>query len=84
MEAIVRPVTWDEWPDAATQIFQGFRAEAGEEMVIGKNLFVEAVLPGSILRTLTEEEHDEYRRPFTEPEHRRPTLTWPRQIPIEG
>ena len=84
MEAIVRPVTWEEWPDAATKIFQGFRSDAGEEMVIGKNLFVEAVLPGSIIRPLTQEEHDEYRRPFVEPEHRRPTLTWPRQIPIEG
>ncbi|MDJ0768584.1 MAG: haloalkane dehalogenase [Ilumatobacter sp.] len=84
MEAIVRPGSWDDFPDAARGIFQGFRSDAGEEMVIGKNLFVEAVLPGSILRTLTQEEHDEYRRPFTEPEHRRPTLTWPRQIPIDG
>ncbi len=84
MEALVRPVTWDEWPDAATKIFQGFRSEAGEQMVIEKNLFVEAVLPGSILRQLTDDEHNEYRRPFVEPEHRRPTLTWPRQIPIEG
>jgi haloalkane dehalogenase len=84
MEAIVRPVTWAEWPDAARKIFQGFRSDAGEEMIIDKNLFVEAVLPGSILRTLTPEEHDEYRRPFVEPRHRRPTLTWPREIPIEG
>lgn len=84
MEAIVRPVTWDEWPEKATPIFQAFRSEAGEEMVIGKNLFVEAVLPGSILRQLAPEELDEYRRPFAEPEHRRPTLTWPRQIPIDG
>ncbi|GJM38811.1 MAG: haloalkane dehalogenase [Acidimicrobiales bacterium] len=84
MEAIVRPVTWDEWPDAATGIFQGFRSPAGEEMVIEKNLFVETVLPASILRTLTEAEHDEYRRPFLEPEHRRPTLTWPREIPLQG
>ena len=84
MEAIVRPLTWDEWPEAAKSIFQGFRSEAGEEMVIEKNLFVEAVLPGSILRSLAPEEMDEYRRPFTEPRHRRPTLTWPRQIPIEG
>lgn len=84
MEAIVRPVTWDDWPDNATGIFQGFRSDAGEEMVIEKNLFVEAVLPASILRDLTEEEMDEYRRPFLEAEHRRPTLTWPRQIPIEG
>jgi len=84
MEAIVRPVTWDEWPDAARGIFQGFRSAAGEEMVLDKNLFVEAVLPGSILRDLSTEEMDEYRRPFLEPRHRRPTLTWPRQIPIEG
>lgn len=84
MEAIVRPVTWDEWPEAATGIFQGFRSPAGEEMVIEKNLFVEAVLPASILRPLSPEEHDEYRRPFVEPEHRRPTLTWPREIPLAG
>lgn len=84
MEAIVRPVTWAEWPEKAAPIFQAFRSEAGEDMVIGKNLFVEAVLPGSILRPLMQEEHDEYRRPFVEPQHRRPTLTWPRQIPIEG
>ncbi len=84
MEAIVQPMTWAEWPEAAAGIFQGFRSPAGEDMVIEKNLFVEAVLPGSIIRDLTQEEHDEYRRPFVEPQHRRPTLTWPRQIPIEG
>lgn len=84
MEAIVMPVTWEQWPEAARGIFQGFRSDAGESMVIEKNLFIEAVLPGSILRTLSEEEMNEYRRPFVEPEHRRPTLTWPRQIPIAG
>ena len=84
MEAIVRPVTWDEWPELARPIFQAFRSDAGEEMVIEKNLFVEAVLPGSIIRDLEPAEMDEYRKPFTEPQHRRPTLTWPRQIPING
>ena len=84
MEAIVRPVTWDEWPDLARPIFQALRSEAGEEMIIERNLFVEAVLPGSIIRNLEQAEIDEYRRPFVEPEHRRPTLTWPRQIPIDG
>ena len=85
MEAIVRPIpSWSDWPEAARGIFQGFRSEAGEEMVIEKNVFVEAVLPGSVLREMTDEEMDEYRRPFVEPQHRRPTLTWPRQIPIEG
>jgi haloalkane dehalogenase len=85
MEAIVQPVTWSEWPEAARGIFQGFRSPAGEEMVLERNLFIEAVLPGSILRRLTEGEMAEYRRPFATPgEGRRPMLTWPRQIPIEG
>lgn len=84
MEAIVRPVTWDEWPEAARDIFQALRSDAGEEMILSRNLFVETILPGSILRTLLPDEHDEYRRPFAEPEHRWPTLSWPRQIPING
>ena len=85
MEAIVRPVTWEEWPDAARQVFQGFRSPAGGEMVLEKNVFVERVLPGSVLRGLTEEEMEVYRRPYLETgESRRPTLTWPREIPIEG
>ena len=85
MEAIVRPLTWSEFPDAARSIFQGFRSEAGEDLVLNKNYFVERVLPGSILRDLSGEEMNEYRRPFLSPgEDRRPTLTWPRQIPIDG
>jgi len=85
MEAIVRPVSWAEWPDAARKIFQGFRSDAGESMVLEQNVFVERVLPASVLRGLTDAEMEVYRRPFREPgEGRRPTLTWPRQIPIEG
>ena len=85
MEALVRPVTWEEWPEAAKAVFQGFRSPAGEGMVLEKNVFVERVLPGSILRKISEEEMSVYRRPFAEPgEDRRPTLTWPREIPISG
>jgi haloalkane dehalogenase len=86
MEAIVCPIaSWDDWPETARQVFQGFRSPAGESMVLEKNIFVERVLPGSILRKLGDEEMAVYRRPFTEPgEARRPTLTWPRQIPIAG
>ncbi|MGX9349832.1 haloalkane dehalogenase [Shimia sp. W99] len=85
MEGIVRPVTWDEWPEPAKPIFQAFRSDAGEEMILEKNLFIEVVLPGSILRKLTEAERAEYRKPFADRgEGRRPTLTWPRQIPIDG
>lgn len=85
MEGIVRPVSWDEWPEAARGVFQGFRSPAGEDMVLDKNVFVERVLPGSILRDLSEEEMAVYRKPFANSgEDRRPTLTWPRQIPIDG
>ena len=85
MEGIVKPVSWEDWPEAARGIFQGFRSPDGEEMVLEKNVFVERVLPGSIIRALTDEEMDVYRRPFTQSgEDRRPTLTWPRQVPIEG
>ena len=85
MEGIVCPVTWADWPDNARNIFQAFRSPAGEELVLDKNVFVERVLPGSVLKPLAEEVMAEYRRPFAEPgEARRPTLTWPRQFPIEG
>ena len=85
MEAIVRPVTWEEWPDAARQVFQGFRSPAGEDMVLEKNIFVERVLPGSIFRALPTAEMEIYRKPYQEVgESRRPTLTWPREIPIDG
>ncbi len=85
MEAIVRPVTWAEWPDDARKIFQALRSPAGDEMILVKNVFVERILPASVLRGLTPEEMERYREPFREPgEGRRPTLTWPREIPIEG
>jgi len=85
MEAIVRPVaSWDEWSASAVPIFQGFRSDKGEAMILDRNMFVERVLPGSVLRRLTEAEMAEYRRPFARREDRWPTLTWPRQIPIEG
>ncbi len=85
MEALVTPVTWDDWPEASRRAFRGMRSEAGDEMVLEKNFFIERMLPGSILRGLDAEAHDVYRRPYLEPgESRRPTLTWPRQIPIEG
>jgi haloalkane dehalogenase len=85
MEAIVRPVaSWDEWSPQAVPIFQGFRSDKGEQMILDRNMFVERVLPGSVLRKLTEAEMTEYRRPFPRREDRWPTLTWPRQIPIAG
>ena len=84
MEAIVMPITWEDWPEGARGIFQGFRSAKGEDLVLQRNMFVEAVLPSSILRDLTEKEMSAYRAPFDTPEHRQPTLNWPRQIPIEG
>jgi haloalkane dehalogenase len=85
MEALVMPLTWDDWPEQARRAFQGFRSPAGEDLILANNMFVERVLPGAILRRLSEAEMAEYRRPFANPgEDRRPTLSWPRQIPIAG
>lgn len=85
MEAIVQPLTWQEWPDSAREAFEGFRSPAGDEMVLENNFFVEKMLPGSILRDMKEEEMAVYRAPFlNKGEDRRPTLTWPRQIPLAG
>jgi haloalkane dehalogenase len=85
MEAIVRPLTWDEWPEAGREIFRALRSGAGEELILVRNLFVEAILPAGILRTLDDDELAEYRRPFaTRGADRRPTLTWPRQLPLGG
>jgi haloalkane dehalogenase len=85
MEAIVAPVTWDDWPDQARGIFQAFRSPKGEELILERNYFVEKILPLSVLSPLPDDVMATYRRPYERPgEDRRPTLTWPRQIPIEG
>jgi haloalkane dehalogenase len=86
MEAIVRPQGWDHWDQLNMRpALKALRSEAGEAMVLEDNFFIEKILPGTILRTLSAEEMSEYRRPFAKPgEGRRPTLTWPREIPIEG
>jgi len=85
MEALVMPLAWEDWPAAARRVFQNMRGPGGEAMVLDKNVFVERILPGSVLRQLTDAEMAVYRAPFAEPgESRRPTLSWPRQIPIDG
>jgi haloalkane dehalogenase len=85
MEAIVRPFTWAEFDSPVRPVFEALRSPAGERLVLEENLFVERLLPGAMLRPLGEAEMAEYRRPFATPgEGRRPTLTWPRQIPLDG
>jgi haloalkane dehalogenase len=86
MEAIVGPQGWDHWDNMNMRpLLQALRSETGEQMVLQDNFFIEKILPGAVLRKLSEEEMTEYRRPFAEPgEGRRPTLTFPREIPIEG
>ncbi len=85
LETIVAPLTWEDWPAGGREVFQGFRSDAGEDLILERNLFVEAVLPSSVLRDLTPEELEVYRAPFTEAgERRRPMLTWPRELPFAG
>lgn len=85
METIVTPVSWDDWPESARKIFRAMRSEAGEEIVLTKNVFVERILPSSVIRPMSEETLEVYRKPYLAPgDSRRPTLTWPREIPIDG
>ena len=84
MEAIVRPLSWEEWPEEARGVFQALRSEKGEELVLEANAFVELILPSAVLRELGEDEMEVYRRPYPTEESRRPTLVWPRELPIDG
>lgn len=85
METLVTPLTWDDWPEAARGIFSAMRSDAGEDMVLDKNVFVERILPASVIEPISDADMEVYRRPYLEVgESRRPTLTWPRQIPIDG
>jgi haloalkane dehalogenase len=85
MEAIVQPVTWQQWSQETRSFFEHLRGAEGEQMILQENLFVESLLPRRILRQLTDADMEEYRRPFRQPgEGRRPTLSWPRQLPIAG
>jgi haloalkane dehalogenase len=85
MEAIATPLQWSDVPPEKQPTFQGLRSPAGEELILEQNAFVEAVLPGSVLRGLSDEEMSHYRRPFLNAgEDRRPTLSWPRDLPIGG
>jgi haloalkane dehalogenase len=85
MEAIVKPLSWDEWPEKAREVFRGFRTPGvGEKLIFERNVFIENVLPGSILRKLNAEEMDAYRAPFLEPKSRTPMWRWPNEIPLEG
>ena len=84
MEAIVKPMSWDDWHKDAVGIFKGFRSDKGEDLILNRNMFIEAVLPSSVMRKLSDEEMNAYRAPHIENEDRQPLLNWPRQIPIEG
>jgi len=83
MEAIVMPMRWEDFGEAAV-IFQGLRSDKGEQMILDQNVFVEGILPRAILRKLSDQEMAGYRAPFLAREARLPTLVWPRQIPVEG
>jgi haloalkane dehalogenase len=85
MEAIVQSITWEDWPERSRELFQTFRTPIGEKLIMEKNIFIERILPGSILREMSEEEMDAYRQPYLDGgEVRRPMLTWPREIPVKG
>lgn len=85
MEAIVQPMTWEQWPEPSRPLFQALRSEAGEELILRKNVFIEKILPASIQRPLADSEMDAYRAPFLDTgEDRRAMLSWPRSLPLDG
>jgi haloalkane dehalogenase len=86
MEAILMPVpSWDVFPADMSRVFQGFRTpEIGWDMIVNRNMFIELILPGGVVRKLTDEEMDRYREPFLDPPSRTPVWRWPNEIPIEG
>jgi haloalkane dehalogenase len=85
MEALVRPRLWAQLDEPVRALLQALRSPAGEKKVLEDNFFVESMLPRMVLRPLTEEEMEQYRRPFAEPgEGRRPTLSITRQVPLDG
>jgi len=85
MEAILKSRSWNDLPEKGRAIFQKLRSPEGEHMVLAHNSFIEGNLPQTVLRELTQEEMDHYRKPFAEPgEGRRPTLSWARQLPFDG
>lgn len=85
METVVRPTSWSEFPEAAQEVFEGFRTPGtGEQLILDQNLFVEAVLPASMFHQLTADELGTYRAPYRDPKDRLPTLVWPRELPIDG
>lgn len=83
MEAIVQPMTWEGFGEAGG-MFRALRSTGGENLVLDQNAFVEKVLPGATVRSLSDEEMAAYRAPFSDSVARLPTLIWPRQIPIDG
>ena len=85
MEPLLLPYSWDGFPPPAVEAFKAMRSGSGEQMCLEENFFVEQVIPMAVIRDLGEAEMAAYRKPYPEPgEGRRPTLTWPRQIPIGG
>jgi haloalkane dehalogenase len=85
MEAILMPLTWEEFPSDAKKIFQTIRTpNVGYDLILNKNFFVEQLLPGAVIRNLTEEEMDHYREPYKTTDSRKPTWVWPNEIPIDG
>lgn len=85
MEALVPPAMPSPNPSSPTSSIGQFRTpELGEKLVLGENAFVEKVIPAGVIRQLTQEEMNVYRAPYPTPASRKPTLVWPRELPIQG
>ena len=84
METIVRPLTWDDFPNEARPRYEALRGPAGEAKVLEENFFIEQALYATVRSGLSDEDHAAYAAPYPTPESRRPLLAWPREMPIAG
>lgn len=84
MEPLLPPSYPARTAPGANSIFGQFRSQAGEKLIYEDNYFVERMIPGAVVRTLSEAEMNAYRAPYLEPASRKPTLMWPRELPMGG
>lgn len=86
MEGMLRPYRrWSDFPEALRSTFQAFRTpNVGYEQLVVQNVFVEQLLPASMVKTPTPAEMDCYRGPFAEPLSRRVIWRFAQDLPVEG
>ncbi|MFI7705302.1 haloalkane dehalogenase [Nonomuraea sp. NPDC049480] len=84
-EAIVKPMTWEEFPEGGRDLFRAIKTEGvGESMILDDNAFLRQTFPATVAAPVSDEDLAAYLRPYPTRESRLPLLRWPRSIPLGG